>query len=218
MSHVTFQIISGMEQGRTLDLSTPVTIGREEENSLRLNDDRVSRFHAKIQEDAGSIVLTDLDSTNGTRVNGLPVQMRILQVGDHVSVGRSILVYGSPEQVGARLKTASRTDNPKDVPTQRGQNLEIDSDYYDPLSEELECFPNGPPDLPHRLRPIQAAQMSDMLAYLHEQLARVIEHSAEVEQEQEPWIEVPQVTWQRLLQLEMTLAKYLLRLSEPDDS
>lgn len=217
MSHVTFQIISGMEQGRTLDLPTPVTIGREEENSLRLNDDRVSRFHAKIQEDSGSIVLTDLDSTNGTRVNGLPVQMRVLQVGDHVSVGRSILVYGSPEQVGARLRAASRGDNPIDAPTLRGQDVEVDSDF-DPLSEDPEFFPNGPPELPARLRPVQAAQVSDVLSYLHAQLGKVIEHSAEVTQEQEQWIEVPQATWQRLLQLEMTLAKYLLRLAEPEDS
>ncbi|MDB5337498.1 MAG: garA [Planctomycetaceae bacterium] len=217
MSHVTFQIISGMEQGRTLDLATPVTIGREEENSLRLNDDRVSRFHAKIQEDSGSIVLTDLDSTNGTRVNGLPVQMRVLQVGDHVSVGRSILVYGSPEQVGARLRAAARSDSPLDAPTLRGQNVEIDSDC-DPLGEDPEFFPNGPPELPARLRPVQAAQMSDMLSYLHAQLGKVIEHSSEVTQEEEQWIEVPQATWQRLLALEMTLAKYLLRLSEPEDS
>lgn len=217
MSHVTFQIISGMEQGRTLDLATPVTIGREEENSLRLNDDRVSRFHAKIQEDSGSIVLTDLDSTNGTRVNGLPVQMRVLQVGDHVSVGRSILVYGSPEQVGARLRSAARSDSPLDAPTLRGQHVEIDSDC-DPLGEDPEFFPNGPPELPARLRPVQAAQMSDMLSYLHAQLGKVIEHSSEVTQEEEQWIEVPQATWQRLLALEMTLAKYLLRLSEPEDS
>ncbi len=219
MSQVTFQIISGMEQGRTLELLTPVTIGREEENSLRLNDDRVSRFHAKIQEDSGSIVLTDLDSTNGTRVNGLPVQMRVLQLGDHVSVGRSILVYGSPEQVGARLRNGSRNEPNVDTPTLRGENLEpgVESES-EPLDEDPEFFPNGPPELPARLRPVQAAQMSDMLSYLHAQLGKVIEQSAEVTQEDEQWIEVPQATWQRLLALEMTLAKYLLGLSEPEDS
>ncbi|MES2792810.1 MAG: FHA domain-containing protein [Planctomycetota bacterium] len=217
MSHVTFQIISGMEQGRTLDLATPVTIGREEENSLRLNDDRVSRFHAKIQEDSGSIVLTDLDSTNGTRVNGLPVQMRVLQVGDHVSVGRSILVYGSPEQVVARLRAVANGNKELDAPTRRGQFFELEADS-DPLGEDPEFFPNGPPELPPRLRPVQAAQVSDVLSYLHAQLGKVIEQSSEVKQEQEQWIEVPQHTWQRLLQLEMTLAKYLLRLSEPEES
>lgn len=216
MSQVTFQIISGMEQGRTLQVATPVTIGREEENSLRLNDDRVSRFHAKIQEDSGKIVLTDLDSTNGTRVNGLPVQMRVLQLGDHVTVGRSILVYGSPEQVVARLRESGAENDSLEAPTLRGHSYSDDPGCA-PLGQDPEFFPNGPPDVPSRLRPIQAAQTSDMLAYLHAQLGQVIEQSAEVTQGQEAWIEVPQATWQRLLRLEMTMAKYLRRLAEPDD-
>lgn len=216
MSQVTFQIISGMEQGRTLQAATPVTIGREEENSLRLNDDRVSRFHAKIQEDSGKIVLTDLDSTNGTRVNGLPVQMRVLQLGDHVTVGRSILVYGSPEQVVARLRESGAEGGSLDAPTLRGNSYSDDPGCA-PLGQDPEFFPHGPPDIPVRLRPIQAAQISDMVSYLHAQLGLVIEQSAEVTQGQSAWIEVPQATWQRLLRLEMTMAKYLRRLAEPDD-
>jgi pSer/pThr/pTyr-binding forkhead associated (FHA) protein len=217
MSQVIFQIISGMEQGRTIHLQTPVTIGREEENSLRLNDDRVSRFHAKIQEDSDRIVLTDLDSTNGTRVNGLPVQMRVLQVGDHVTVGRSILVFGSPEQVIAKIRGKINEGHQSDSPTQGAIELESDGtsgrDGVEP-----DFFPNGPPEFPARLKPIQAAQLSDVLSYLHAQLAQVIDQSAEVSQAQESWIEVPQPTWQQLLQLEMTLAKYLLRLAEPNET
>lgn len=217
MSLLTFQIISGMEQGRTLELATPVTIGREEENSLRLNDDRVSRFHAKIQEDSDRVVLTDLDSTNGTRVNGLPVQMRVLQVGDHVTVGRSILVYGSPEQVEAKLRATGMNSVAQDAPTMRGQ--EVGSDPTGSRATiEPEFFPNGPPEIPARLRPIQAAQLSDLLSYLHARLAQIIEQSAEVAQNEEAWIEVPQPTWQKVLQLEMTLAQYLLKLGEPTES
>lgn len=216
MSLLTFQIISGMEQGRTLELATPVTIGREEENSLRLNDDRVSRFHAKIQEDSERIVLTDLDSTNGTRVNGLPVQMRVLQVGDHVTVGRSILVYGSPEQVEAKLRGTGINPIPQDAPTMRGQDIAFDPNGSR-STVEPEFFPNGPPEIPARLRPIQAAQLSDLLSYLHARLAQIIEQSAEVSQDQESWIEVPQPTWQKVLQLEMTLAQYLLKLGEPTE-
>ena len=51
MGLVTFQAIDGLERGQTFrDLSTPVNIGREEDNQIRLNDDRISRFHAKVQE------------------------------------------------------------------------------------------------------------------------------------------------------------------------
>ncbi|HEV3023742.1 MAG TPA: FHA domain-containing protein, partial [Pirellulales bacterium] len=90
MALITLRILDGADRGRTFDgLQTPVTIGREEGNSVQLNDERVSRFHLKIQEDQDKLVLTDLESTNGTKVNGEDIQLRILRVGDMISVGRS---------------------------------------------------------------------------------------------------------------------------------
>src|SRR5437764_575259 len=79
MPVVTFQVVEGVDRGRVFrDLPTTpaVTIGREEGNVVRLNDERVSRFHAKVQADSGEIILTDLESTNGTRVNGNVIQIR----------------------------------------------------------------------------------------------------------------------------------------------
>src|SRR5207244_5508422 len=58
---VTFQVLEGIDKGRVFrDLPTPLTIGREEGNILRLNDERVSRFHAKVQIDSEDFILTDL--------------------------------------------------------------------------------------------------------------------------------------------------------------
>src|SRR6478752_1929275 len=100
MAQITLQVVDGFEKGRAFrNLPTPVSIGREEDNTIQLNDERVSRFHLKIQEDGGRIILTDLESTNGTRINGHPVQMRVLQFGDQMSIGRSLLLYGSPQQI-----------------------------------------------------------------------------------------------------------------------
>src|SRR5580700_3119562 len=104
MAKVTFQVVEGVDKGRIFrDLPTPVTIGREEGNLLRLNDERVSRFHAKIQLDDSDYILTDLESTNGTRVNGAVVQIRRLRYGDRVGVGRSVLLFGSNEQIASRM-------------------------------------------------------------------------------------------------------------------
>ena len=106
MKSVTFQVVEGFDKGREYrDLPVPVSIGREEGNVLRLNDERVSRFHAKVQFDGDDVILTDLESTNGTRINGDPVQIRRLQAGDRVSVGRSVLIFGTQEEI----RTASRT-------------------------------------------------------------------------------------------------------------
>src|ERR1700735_2186801 len=102
--NVTFQILEGVDKGRVFrELATPVTIGREEGNLLRLNDERVSRFHAKVQQDNGDIILTDLESTNGPRVNGSTVQIRRLRPGDRIGIGRSTLLFGSQEEIAARM-------------------------------------------------------------------------------------------------------------------
>src|SRR5207302_10827172 len=93
-------------------LPPPLTIGRDERNLLRLNDERVSRFHAKIQVDNGDVILTDLESTNGTRVNGNVVQIRRLRVGDCICVGRSLLLFGSNEEIATRMATMSSVPGP----------------------------------------------------------------------------------------------------------
>src|ERR1700722_17681152 len=112
--NVTFQILEGIDKGRIFrDLPLPITIGREEGNLLRLNDERVSRFHAKIQIDSDDFILTDLESTNGTRVNGMVVQIRRLRFGDRVAVGRSLLMFGSNEEIAERIASM---DMPGDKP------------------------------------------------------------------------------------------------------
>src|SRR2546425_1514187 len=104
MSKITFQVLEGVDKGRVFrELPVPVTIGREEGNTLRLNDERVSRFHSKVQIDGDDYILTDLESTNGTRVNGTAVQIRRLRIGDRVGVGRSLLLFGSNEEIAARM-------------------------------------------------------------------------------------------------------------------
>src|SRR5580700_12215868 len=103
MAKVTFQVVEGVDKGRVFrDLAIPVTIGREEGNLLRLNDERVSRFHAKVQQEDGDVIITDLESTNGTRVNGAPVQIRRLRPGDQIGIGRSMLLFGTLEEIAER--------------------------------------------------------------------------------------------------------------------
>ncbi len=93
MAQITLRVLDGADRGQVYDsIPTPVTIGREEGNTVQLNDERISRFHIKIQEDHDKVVLTDLESTNGTRVNGEETQLRILRYGDVINVGRSVLL------------------------------------------------------------------------------------------------------------------------------
>lgn len=79
---------------RELD-STPVTIGRANDNDLAIDaDEFASVHHAKIEPRRDGIWLSDLDSTNGTYVNGVKLtRPRKLSPGDVIRVGETDLRY-----------------------------------------------------------------------------------------------------------------------------
>jgi Protein of unknown function (DUF3662)/FHA domain len=80
--------------GRTYDLTQGShVIGRGQDSSFRLPDTGVSRRHLEISWDGQTATLTDLGSTNGTTVNGNPVQTWQLNDGDVIRVGHSSLVF-----------------------------------------------------------------------------------------------------------------------------
>jgi pSer/pThr/pTyr-binding forkhead associated (FHA) protein len=79
---------------RELD-STPVTLGRAAENDLVLDDDEFASVkHARIEPRRDGVWLQDLQSTNGTFVNGAKVtRARKLSPGDVIRVGETDLRY-----------------------------------------------------------------------------------------------------------------------------
>jgi hypothetical protein len=71
-----------------MDLEGEATIGRAEDNEIRVNDASVSRYHAVIERRADGVWVADLDSKNGTTVNDEVVEgERRLEDGDLVTVG-----------------------------------------------------------------------------------------------------------------------------------
>ena len=73
-----------------------VTIGRSPGNVVRINQPSVSREHAEIIYDNGQCTIRDLDSSNGTYINGTPIQNQVLRDGDRVQVGDFPLDYVEP--------------------------------------------------------------------------------------------------------------------------
>lgn len=200
------------------DMPTPISIGREEDNNIRLNDERVSRFHAKIQEDQGRVILTDLDSTNGTRVNGHPIRMRVLQIGDLVLIGRCLLMYGSREEVAERAGEVQKMIDPD-------QGHETDTRSAAAISESVEAelpgelFPHGPPAIPQDLELGQAAGVSEMISFVHSRLLKILllaqQQGGTSRKLQTVWMTVPPSAWMQLTQLEADLGKYLRELADP---
>jgi predicted component of type VI protein secretion system len=222
MGLVTLQVLDGADRGRIFEnLQTTVTIGREEGNTLQLNDERVSRFHLKIQEDHDQFVLTDLDSTNGTKVNGEDIHLRILRYGDVISIGRSVLLFGSRDQIAQRLAGLRGVDVPEGGSADDSQeaveggapSLDFEINWGLDPADQVTLHTMLPPDLPQRLSPAQAAQLSEMLEYLHvrirDLLASVrIEESSDV-------VRLNLRQWQSLLDLQARLAVYLREIGEP---
>lgn len=222
MSGITLRVLDGADRGRIFqNIGPPVTIGREEGNTIQLNDERVSRYHLKIQEDNNRLVLTDLDSTNGTKVNGEDIQLRILKFGDMIALGRSVLLFGSREQIAGRLAKL-RDDNGDPHVTADPEQMQKAANYSS-LDFELnwneECDMQAtlhalePPELPDRLTPGQAAQLAEILEFLHVRLRNLI-HSATVENKTSK-ITLDLRQWQGLIDLQARLSEYLRQIGNP---
>ena len=69
------------------------TIGRAEENFIRLNDPQVSRYHAEVHAKDNMWLIKDRDSTNGLVVNGQRVPHAVLKNGDKIAIGPFELVF-----------------------------------------------------------------------------------------------------------------------------
>jgi len=69
-----------------------ITIGRATDNDLVAHDGQVSRHHGRIVGRRGTLVYADLGSTNGSRVNGVPVTEVVLGVGDRLEVGDTSII------------------------------------------------------------------------------------------------------------------------------
>lgn len=219
---VVIRILEGMERGEVFhDLALPCTVGREEENAVQLNDDRISRFHCKLQEDSGRVILTDLDSTNGTRVNGRAVQMHVLQPGDLIMVGRCVLLYGDVPPPAVTLATS----NQGAPETRIGLTDPGDSgDLEFSIATDFEMgrkpmFPHGRPELPLDLKGLQRVQLNDLIAWIHDELGSVLQNASEQSSAMTGLRQllIPWAQRERLIELEASLAEILRRLSSNDN-
>lgn len=222
MPRLTLRVLDGADRGRTYpNLDPPVTIGREEGNTIQLNDERVSRYHAKIQMDHEQVVLTDLESTNGTRVNGEDVQLRNLRFGDVVQVGRTVMVFGTREQISQRLRDlcnggrGQKPRRPKSPLLEEMPAAESDVPWRDQDSIQAMFFELQPPALPERLSPGQAAQLSEVIEYLTINLRHLLECARE---EKGDRVSLDACQWQNLIDLQCRLAEYLRKIGDPDSS
>jgi len=81
-------ILASRQSGKQVNITGRLTsIGRSENNAVVLDSDHVSRNHAVIDWNGDRFVITDLESSNGTYVNGARVQVQTLAHGDTLHLG-----------------------------------------------------------------------------------------------------------------------------------
>ena len=87
-----FLIVNGK---RHITLDKPIiSIGRQMQNDIVLDEPSVSRQHAQIRWRFGRFILNDLGSSSGTFVNREQIQEVVLQAGDVILLGNAALIYG----------------------------------------------------------------------------------------------------------------------------
>src|SRR5262245_20308516 len=117
--------ISGSRKGTVFALSEPeIAVGRDATNAICLNELSVSRRHSLIKVDsavanppeteveASQFTILDLDSHNGTFVNGVPIKEQILTDGDQIAIGDAVLLFMLYDQKEGVVRTnESNEDN-----------------------------------------------------------------------------------------------------------
>ncbi len=90
------EILNGGFEGMTYDLGDcEVVIGRNPTTHITLLDEGISREHAVVlfDEDDASHMIEDLQSTNGTKINGKRVRSATLHDGDEIQIGHTCFRY-----------------------------------------------------------------------------------------------------------------------------
>ncbi|WP_041274552.1 FhaA domain-containing protein [Desulforamulus reducens] len=87
-----------VEEGNDMGKEFPLgdyrsSIGRRDTCDIVLNDSSISRRHAQIEKKNNRFCLSDLNSTNGTYVNGIPIDRTELTTGDVITLGNTVLVF-----------------------------------------------------------------------------------------------------------------------------
>ena len=224
---ITLRIIDGTDKGKEFkDIPLPVSLGREAQNTIRLHDEKVSRYHCKIQESGGEIILTDIESTNGTLLNGQPIHIALIHPGDLIVVGQTLIIVGNRKEIAKRL--AVLDDLPMEDAALRllvadesleflPANLidEMEHYSYDVRDALMRLHSIAPPALPSGLDPAQTARLAELLSYVQLRMEMILEKARLNESTDRVMLD--QREWQSFLDLFSRMTDYYKHLIQQED-
>src|SRR5215213_7926282 len=116
-----------------------ITVGRHPTNLIVLADGMASRYHCVIEKSPDGLRVRDLDSSNGTKVNGQVVKTWRLGDGDVVQIGKSTLTVQAPSMAPAPRPKPS----PVTVPDEELEEVEVEYEVEVVDDEEEQQAPGG---------------------------------------------------------------------------
>jgi pSer/pThr/pTyr-binding forkhead associated (FHA) protein len=87
---LVLEVVNGNEAGKIFEFSQKMIVGRSKAD-IPLKDGKVSRQHASIEKTAEGYLYTDLNSMNGSFINGVPIQSKLLAAGDVITIGECMI-------------------------------------------------------------------------------------------------------------------------------
>ena len=146
VSEATLLVLQGVDQGARFTVGEEeVGIGRGARNGIRILDTEVSRSHASLRFDEHGFVVTDRGSSNGTFVNGAAVRSQMLNNGDQIQVGRTVLVFSQTAGRQIEKPIVDQVDliNRHDPQDRSSIVAEVDSDAGRRLLEQTAVDPDA---------------------------------------------------------------------------
>jgi pSer/pThr/pTyr-binding forkhead associated (FHA) protein len=102
LPRAVLRITAGERAGQSIQLfaDSDASLGRDTASDIAFTSQRISRLHARVVAVADGFLLSDAGSTNGTRVNGRPIDKQLLRFGDEITLGGEQLRFEAPPGEG----------------------------------------------------------------------------------------------------------------------
>jgi signal transduction histidine kinase len=169
-------VTKGVDEGKQFDLTGEhLGIGRDGSNRIKLHDTEVSRRHAELARSAEGYRLIDRGSANGTFVNNQSIRDVLLQPGDQIQIGQTILVYSGGARDGA-WDAAGRRDLADQISLISRQDVELPSAIVQSIGEA-----EGSRILEHPEQ-VEGPWLKNALANLMYQATQAVSHILDLNQ------------------------------------
>jgi pSer/pThr/pTyr-binding forkhead associated (FHA) protein len=137
-----FRVMNGAREGQRIEVNDAqeYVFGRDEEADIQLQDDMVSRRHAKVRRDWSGTHLEDLGSRNGIKVNKKKVKKVTLKDRDEVEIGHMRLLFIDPTEVRETPVVVASTEE------EHESTVSVAEDLREPEPPPPEPEPEPQPD------------------------------------------------------------------------